>query len=484
MIRVRFAPSPTGYLHVGGARTALFNWLYARRQGGAFVLRIEDTDLERSSDEMVEGILDGLRWLGLDWDEGPKVGGPYEPYFQSGRIGKYREMAAALVKSGHAYYCYCTPEELKAKREAAEAAGGAFRYDRTCLSLTAQEIATRERDRRPRAVRVRVPDGPVEFDDLVHGPIRFDGANIEDFVILRSDGQPTYHLSVVSDDVEMKITHVVRGDDHVSNTPKQVVLYKAVGADVPKFAHVPLILGPDKKRLSKRHGATSVMEDARQGYLPEAMVNFLALLGWSPGSGDRELFSSVELAEVFDLSGVSGGNAVFNPEKLDWYNQQYLARLAPGELARRLKPSFEEAGLWDDEFLGDRHAWFFGVVELLRPRVKRLTDFVDAGRYFFSDDLAFDEAAVARHVRVEGMAAHLAALDRGWAALETFEAVSLEASLREVADARGMKAAAMIHAVRVALTGRSASPGLFEVAAFLGRARVHQRLTAHLSPEP
>ncbi len=484
MIRVRFAPSPTGYLHVGGARTALFNWLYARRQGGAFVLRIEDTDLERSSDEMVEGILDGLRWLGLDWDEGPKVGGPYEPYFQSGRIGKYREMAAALVKSGHAYYCYCTPEELKAKREAAEAAGGAFRYDRTCLSLTAQEIAARERDGRPRAVRVRVPDGAVEFDDLVHGPIRFDGANIEDFVILRSDGQPTYHLSVVYYDVEMKITHVVRGDDHVSNTPKQVVLYRAVGADVPKFAHVPLILGPDKKRLSKRHGATSVMEYARQGYLPEAMVNFLALLGWSPGSGDRELFSSVELAEVFDLSGISGGNAVFNPEKLDWYNQQYLARLAPEELARRLKPSFEEAGLWDDEFLGDRHAWFFGVVELLRPRVKRLTDFADAGRYFFSDDLAFDEAAVVKHVRVEGMAAHLAALDRAWASLETFEAVSLEASLREVAGARGMKAAAMIHAVRVALTGRSASPGLFEVAAFLGRARVHQRLTAHLSPEP
>ncbi len=475
MIRVRFAPSPTGYLHVGGARTALFNWLYARRYGGVFVLRIEDTDLERSSDEMVEGILDGMRWLGLDWDEGPKVGGPFAPYFQSERLDRYRAMAAALVASGHAYYCYCTTEELRSKREAAERAGGAFRYDRTCLALARDEIAARERDGRPRAVRVRVPEGSVQFEDLVHGPIAFDGVHIEDFVILRSDGQPTYHLSVVSDDVEMKITHVVRGDDHISNTPKQVVLYQAVGAPVPMFAHVPLILGSDKKRLSKRHGATSVMEYARQGYLPEAMVNFLALLGWSPGSGNRELFSKAELAEVFDLSGISGGNAVFNPEKLDWYNQQYLARVAPEELAVRLRPLFEAAGLWDAAYLGDRHAWFFAVVELLRPRVKRLTEFVDAGRYFFSDAFEFDEAAVAKHLRVDGAAGYLAALDRAWGALESFDAVALETSLREVAEARGLKAAAIIHAVRVALTGRAASPGLFEVAALLGRARVHAR---------
>jgi len=478
MVRVRFAPSPTGYLHVGGARTALFNWLYARRHGGVFVLRIEDTDLERSSDEMVEGILDGMRWLGLDWDEGPKVGGPFAPYFQSERLDRYRAMAAALVASGHAYYCYCTTDELKAKREAAQKAGGAFRYDRTCLALTTNDLAARERAGRARAIRVRVPEGSVRFEDLVHGPIAFDGADIEDFVILRSDGQPTYHLSVVSDDVEMKITHVVRGDDHISNTPKQVVLYQAVGAPVPNFAHVPLILGPDKKRLSKRHGATSVMEYARQGYVPEAMVNFLALLGWSPGSGDRELFSKAELTEVFDLSGISGGNAVFNPEKLDWYNQQYLARLAPEELAVRLRPLFEAAGLWDAAYLGDRHAWFFAIVELLRPRVKRLNEFADAGRYFFSDAFEVDEAAAAKHLRVDGMAGHLAAVDRAWGALESFDAVALEASLRAVAESRGLKAAALIHAVRVALTGRAASPGLFEVAALLGRARVRQRLTS------
>src|SRR6476660_6740510 len=379
-VRVRFAPSPTGYLHVGGARTALFNWLFARRHGGVFVLRIEDTDLERSSTEMVSGILDGMRWLGLDWDEGPLVGGSLGPYFQSERLDRHRAMAAELVKSHKAYYCYCTPEELKAKREAAEAAGGAWKYDRTCLKLPPSEIAAREAARRPRAVRFLVPYGATRFDDLVHGPIEFDSANIEDFVILRADHQPTYHLSVVSDDVEMKITHVVRGDDHISNTPKQVLLYEAIGAPVPAFAHVPLILGPDKKRLSKRHGATSVMEYARQGYVPEAMVNFLTLLGWSPGSGDRELFSRDELAEVFDLHGISGGSAVFNSEKLDWFNQQYMLRLSPVELARRVKPFFEVARLWSEDFLDDRHAGFFAVLEVLKPRAKRLDEYVTLGR--------------------------------------------------------------------------------------------------------
>src|SRR5919197_4097553 len=299
MIRVRFAPSPTGYLHVGGARTALFNWLYARRTGGVFVLRIEDTDVERSSTDMVEGILDGLRWLGLDWDEGPIIGGSYGPYFQSQRLDRYRALAARLVAEGHAYYCYCTAEELQGRREAAERTSGGWKYDRTCCGLTADAIAARERDRVPRAIRFKVPDGAMRFDDRVHGPIEFDCANIEDFVVLRSDGHPTYQLSVVSDDVDMAITYVIRGDDHISNTPKQILLYRAIGADLPQFAHVPLILGPDKKRLSKRHGATSVMEYARQGFLSEAMVNFLALLGWSPGSEGVELYTRDELVRLF-----------------------------------------------------------------------------------------------------------------------------------------------------------------------------------------
>ena len=476
MIRVRFAPSPTGYLHVGGARTALFNWLLARRHGGAFILRIEDTDVERSSAEMVDGILDGLRWLGLDWDEGPKTGGPYGPYVQSERVDQYRREAEQLVASGAAYYCYCTPDDIKTKREAAEQAGRAWRYDRTCASLTAEEVGDRERAGRSRAIRIRVPDEPMTFDDAVHGPIAFDGANVEDFIILRSDGHPTYHLTVVSDDVRMKISLVVRGDDHISNTPKQLLLYRAFGAPPPQFAHVPLILGPDKKRLSKRHGATSVTEYAAKGYLPEAMVNFLALLGWSPGAGDREIFTRDELSAAFDLAGISGGDAVFNVEKLDWFNQQHIARLPPAELAVRLKPSFEAAGIWHETLLTDRHAWFFAVLEQLKPRARRLDEFAAIGRFFFADALELDDAAVAKHLRVDGMRAHLEALDAAWTALPSFDVDTAEAALRVAAEDRGVKAATLIHAVRVALTGRTTSPGLFEVAALLGRERTHARL--------
>jgi glutamyl-tRNA synthetase len=474
--RTRFAPSPSGYLHIGGARTALFNWLFARHHGGVFVLRIEDTDLERSSPEMVDGILDGMRWLGLDWDEGPLVGGSFGPYFQSERLDRHRAMAAELVEAGKAYYCYCAPEALKAKREAAEAAGGAWKYDRTCLGLTPSEISSREAAGRPRAVRFLVPDGATRFADLVHGPIEFDGANIEDFVILRADRQPTYHLSVVSDDIEMKITHVVRGDDHISNTPKQLLLYEAIGAPVPAFAHVPLILGPDKKRLSKRHGATSVMEYARQGYLPEAMLNFLALLGWSPGSGDRELFTSRELADIFELSGISGGSAVFNPEKLDWFNQQYIVTLAPVELTARIRPLLENAGLWDPSFLNEKHGWFFSVLELLKPRARRLEDFVSLGQYFFSDQFPYDESAVQKHVRGAGMLDHLRAVDEQLRSVDAYDPATIETAIRGLADRRGVKAGTLIHGIRVAVTGRTATPGLFEVLSLLGRERIHKRL--------
>jgi glutamyl-tRNA synthetase len=475
--RVRFAPSPTGYLHVGGARTALFNWLIARKLGGVFVLRIEDTDVERSSDDMVEGILDGLRWLGLDWDEGPKIEGSYGPYFQSQRLDRYRAMAADLVAGGHAYYCYCSPETLKTKRDAAEAAGSAWRYDRACCALSADEIAARERAGAPRAIRFRVPEGTTAFDDLVHGPIEFDGANIEDFVILRSDGHPTYQLSVVSDDVEMKITHVVRGDDHISNTPKQILLYRALGAEVPTFAHVPLILGQDKKRLSKRHGATSVSEYARQGYLPEAMFNFLALLGWSPGD-DREIMTRDEIVSAFSLEAISGGHAVFNTEKLDWFNQQHTMRLAPDELGRRLKAWLNERGVWSDDYLGDRHAWFFAVLELLKPRAKRLDEFVALGWFFWSDEIAYDAAAVTKHLRAPDMDGHLGAVEAALAELDSFDPASLEAALRHTAESRGVKAASLIHAVRVVTTGKTVSPGLFDVLSLLGRYRVQSRFAA------
>jgi glutamyl-tRNA synthetase len=473
--RVRFAPSPTGYLHIGGARTALFNWLFARRHGGVFVLRIEDTDAERSSDAMVEGILQGMRWLGLDWDEGPMVAGPHAPYFQSQRQAKYLKAAETLVANGHAYYCYCTQEELRAKREGHPE----YKYERTCLGLPAEEIAAREKAGKPRAVRFKVPAGTVRVDDLVKGPIDFDASLIEDFVILRSDGHAIYHLGVVADDVDMKITHVVRGDDHISNTPKQILLYQALGAPLPKFAHVPLIFGSDKKRLSKRHGATSVMEYAAQGYIPEAMVNFLALLGWSPGAGNQEVFTKGELTEIFALEGISGGNAVFNAEKLDWFNQQHLARLAPQELAARLKPSFDAAGLWSDDLLTTRHAWFFAVLALLVPRAKRLPDFAAQGAFLFKEEVAYDAAAVAKHLTTEGTAAHVKVLAEAFKALPEFDVTSTEAALRQVAEARGLKAGTLIHAVRVAVTGSAVSPRIFEVLALVGRPRVLARLARY-----
>jgi glutamyl-tRNA synthetase len=424
---LRFAPSPTGYLHVGGARTALFNWLYARRHDGVFVLRIEDTDVERSSAEMVTGILDGLRWLGLDWDEGPDTGGPHAPYFQSQRLDKYRAAAEGLLATDRAF-------------------------------------------RNEGAIRFKVPTGQTRFTDLVHGPIAFDNEHIENFVILRSDGHPTYHLSVVVDDIDMEITHVIRGDDHISNTPKQVLLYEALGKPVPAFAHVPLIMGRDKKRLSKRHGATSVMEYERQGYIPEGMVNFLALLGWSAG-GDDELFTIRELIERFTLEGISGGNAVFNTEKLDWFNHQHLLRLTDDELIARLKPLVNATTDVDSV---DK-AWFGKVLTLLRPRAKRLGDYVDGARPFLEEPAQYDPEAVKKQLMTPGLVEHVRALREAFAGA-TFDDATLEQTLRALAERHGVKAGMLIHATRIAMTGRMVSPGLFEMLVLLGRDRVLARL--------
>jgi glutamyl-tRNA synthetase len=472
--RVRFAPSPTGYLHVGGARTALFNWLYARRHGGVFVLRIEDTDVERSSADMVTGILEGLRWLGLDWDEGPETGGPHAPYFQSERLHRYRDAAARLVEQGRAYYCFCSPERLREERDKAEARGEAWRYDRTCLSLDEARVAELVAEGAPKAVRFKVPPGRPAFDDAVHGPIEFDAANLEDFVIVRSDGHPTYHLSVVVDDVDMGITLVIRGDDHISNTPKHVLLFDALDSPVPRFAHVPLILGADKKRLSKRHGATSVTEYRTQGYLPAALVNFLALLGWSPGD-DREIMSKAELIDSFALEGISGGNAVFNTEKLDWMNGQYIGRLSAIELTLAVRPLLAAAGLGSDPIVADDRTCE-RLLELLRPRAKRLTDFVDQATPLLRDPAEYEPAAIEKHLSTPGLAGHLQALSASLRTIEPFDETTVEAALRDVANDRGLKAGTLIHATRVAVTGRTTSPGLFEIVALLGRARTLSRL--------
>ena len=380
---------------------------------------------------MVAGIVDGLRWLGLDWDEGPDVGGPHAPYFQSERLDKYQERARSLVAENKAY------------------------HDEG-------------------AVRFKVPAGHTRFDDLVHGPIGFENEHIEDFVILRSDGQPTYHLSVVVDDVEMEITHVVRGDDHVSNTPKQVLLYEAFGQTVPKFAHVPLILGPDKKRLSKRHGATSVMEYNRLGYLPEAMVNFLALLGWSPG-GDRELLSRDELIALFTLEGINSGSAVFNPEKLDWFNQQHIARLSSAALLARLEERLRGANLWRDSLLTDESTWIERILTLLKPRVKKLDQLIEDLRPFLVSDPEIDPAAAAKHVTPAVRPALMLLADE-LSRTSPFDAATIEPLLRSPAERAGIKPASLIHATRVAVTGRAVSAGLFDVLALLGRDRVVSRL--------
>jgi glutamyl-tRNA synthetase len=475
--RVRFAPSPTGYLHVGGARTALFNWLFARHHGGAFILRIEDTDTERSSAEMVTGILDGMKWLGLSWDEGPEVGGPHAPYFQSQRYDRHRATADALVAQRRAYYCYCTADRLRGERERAEARGEAWQYDRRCLHLSADEIATLEKVRTPRAIRFKVPAGVTAFDDVVHGRIEFDGAHIEDFVIVRSDGHPIYHLSVTVDDIDMQITHVVRGDDHISNTPKHVLLFQALGAALPVFAHVPLILGADKKRLSKRHGATSVMEYEQQGYFSDALVNFLALLGWSPGD-DRELMSRRELIDAFALEGISGGNAVFDTAKLDWMNGQYIARMRVDQLADAVVPFLVREGLWPSDRPADE--WLARLIALLRPRAKRLTDFVEQARPFLETSVQYEDEAVRKHLADPDMSRYIAALDEELRDTMPFDEQHVEAAVRRSAEKQDIKAAMLIHAARVALTGRTASPGIFEVIVLLGldrtRARLHDLL--------
>ena len=458
---------------MGGARTALFNWLFARRQLGTFVLRIEDTDAERSSAEMVTGILDGMRWLGLDWDEGPGVGGPHEPYFQSQRYERHRAAAASLVAEGRAYYCYCSAERLREERDKAEARGEAWQYDRRCLNLTAQQIAANEAAQLPRAIRCKVPDGTTAFDDVVHGRIEFDGAHIEDFVIVHSDGHPIYHLSVVVDDIDMAITHVVRGDDHISNTPKHVVLFRALGAPLPVFAHVPLILGADKKRLSKRHGATSVMEYARQGYLADALVNFLALLGWSPGE-DRELMSRQELVEAFALEGITGSNAVFDVAKLEWMNGQYIARMPIEQLATAVVPLLVEGQLWPRD--APATDWLLRLLELLRPRAKRLTDFVEQARPFLVETVEYEEEARKKHLAVPRLTDHVRALVQALGDVMPFDAPHVEAAVRRTAEQQDIKAAPLIHATRVAVTGRTASPGIFEVLVLLGRERTVARL--------
>ena len=464
--RVRFAPSPTGYLHVGGARTALFNWLYARHHGGTLILRIEDTDFERSTSEMVDGILDGMRWLGLDWDEGP--------FFQSQRMDLYRQAAARLVDSGHAYFCFCTKEQLEKRRAAAAAEKRPPKYEGTCRRLSREEAEKRRAAGDACAVRFAVPEtGATAFDDQVFGRVEFANTEIEDFVLLRSDGVPTYHLSVVADDIDMKMTHIIRGADHISNTPKQVLLYLALGAALPAFAHVPLILGPDKTRLSKRHGATSVISYRDEGIVPEAFRNFLTLLGWTPPGSSKEVMGDEELIALFGLDGISRSNAVFDRAKLDWFNSEYIRAYPAERLVPLIEEEWKKAGVVPA--VRDT-AWLHSTIDLLKPRARNLKDFAHSFRGFFCDDFAADPAAVAKFLSDDATKKMLVELGERYAASDDFSEAALEKTLRDLAAEKNIKAGALINGARVALTGQAVAPSLFAVMLALGKERTVKRL--------
>ncbi|MBI5166870.1 MAG: glutamate--tRNA ligase, partial [candidate division NC10 bacterium] len=388
-VRVRFAPSPTGYLHVGGARTALYNWLFARHHKGTFILRIEDTDVERSTEEAAGAIVEGMTWLGLEWDEGP--------YRQAERLKLYQKYARELVEAGRAYYCYCTPEELEARRKTALAEGRSPKYDGRCRDL-------RERDKtRPHAIRLRLPQvGRTVVHDLIHGDVVFENAELDDFILLRSDGFPTYNFACVVDDSLMGITHVIRGDDHLSNTPRQVLLYQALGFSPPQFAHLPMILGPDRTRLSKRHGATSVQAYKEIGYLPEALVNYLARLGWS--HGDQEVFSREELIQYFSLEKVGKTPAVFDPAKLEWLNGHYLRSAEPARLADLLPSFWEEGGVGRGGELARRDkSWLQGVARLFQERAKTLSELAYSTRFLFAEKIQYEGEAASKFLTMANL---------------------------------------------------------------------------------
>jgi glutamyl-tRNA synthetase len=464
-VRVRFAPSPTGFLHVGGARTALFNWLLARHCGGTFILRIEDTDRERSSEAMTGAILDGMDWLGLDWDEGP--------FHQAEGTDRHRADALALLERGSAYRCFCSPAELDARRAAA---GEAYRYDRGCAAIAPGESDRRAAGGEPHTVRFRVPAGVTAWDDVVYGSIEFSNADIEDFIVLRTDGSPIYNMAVVSDDAHMRITHVVRGADHIPNTPKQILLYGALGLALPVFAHVPLILGLDGKRLSKRHGATAVSEYRNEGILPDAMVNFLALLGWYPGE-EREILSRAEMIERFTLEGINRKAAVFDPVKLSWMNGQYLNGLSAESLLEAVTPVLIERGWIDAVEVQGRRDTLLRMVDLLKTRARTIAGIADQAEPYVRERPVYDPAAIARHWKDPAETRRrLSAMRSLFAGASTWDVAELEPAVRGLAEQEGVGAGRIIHPLRVAVTGLSDSPGIFDVLGLLGRDRTLERI--------
>ncbi len=481
-VRVRFAPSPTGYLHIGGARTAIYNWLFARKHKGTFILRIEDTDTERSTSESIQGILDGLEWLGITWDEGP--------YFQSANVGNHRDAASRLLESGHAYRCFCSKEELDAKREMAVRKKRPYKYDRTCRRLDPDESARLAAEGRPHVIRFAVPEGPgsVRFSDIVYGDMERNLEDIEDFVILRSDGTPLYLLSNAVDDIHDGITHVIRGQDGLANTPRQILIYEALGAPIPRFAHMPLTLDLKKQKISKRtHGEVVAVHFYREhGFLPWALVNYLVLLGWHT-SDDREFFTRDELIEAFSLEGVSRANSIFNyqpgdkkfftdPKALS-INAHYIRTMPVEELAAYVREELEEAELWNAEYETEKREWFLHVIDLIRARYHTLKDFISHGRAYFSEHYAIEEKALKknllRHKELREILPRLAdCLDE----LESWDLVGVEQAVRDFIDGQGLDSGMVINGIRAIVTGQSVGPGLFDCLVAIGREQVVTRL--------
>jgi glutamyl-tRNA synthetase len=451
-IRVRMAPSPSGFLHVGTARTTIYNYLFARHQKGKFILRIEDTDPSRSSQEMVDAILESLKWLRLDWDEGP--------YYQSQRTEFYEKYAQKLLEKGKAYFCFCTPQELEQKRKEAIASKVDWHYDRTCLKLS---------------IRLLVPEGETIFSDLVYGELRKDNKEIDDLIILRSDGTPTYNFACVVDDVDMKISHVIRGNDHIANTFKQILIYEALELTPPCFAHIPLILGKDRAKVSKRHGAVSVMEYEKEGFLAEALVNFLALLGWSP-KDDREILSTDQMIELFTLEGVNPSNPVFDPDKLEWMNGEYIRACDDEKLLNLVVPFLIRENLITKEEVNKKRNWLLRFVALLKERCKTLKEFAEKGKYFFAFDYKYDPKAATKHFNATGAADRLCTFVDRLSGLDVLEMEKIEQALRGLADELKMKPAPLIHMVRLATTGTTAGPPLFDLLELLGKDEVVKRI--------
>jgi len=475
-VRVRYAPSPTGAPHIGGFRTALFDWLYARHHGGAFVIRIEDTDQERYDPTAVPQTLAGLRWLGLDYDEGPDTGGPYGPYTQMERVPLYRAELQKLLDTGHAYPCFCTKERLEALRAEQMARGEPTGYDRHCRTLTLDERERLLAAETPHVFRFAVPlEGETTWQDEVKGEITFQHALLDDFVLIKSTGVPASPLAIPVDDHAMAITHVLRGDEWVSTTPKHILVHQALGYEPPRFGHLPVMTGRDGKKLSKRHGETAIGEYEKQGYLPEAMINFLALLGWSPGN-DQELFTREELIGAFGLGGISRSPAVFDQDKLLWMNGLYIRQLSPAEFTQRSLPFLQSAGLLGESLDEATLAYAREAVALEQERVKTLAEVPGVTEFFFRDELVYDQKAVQKWLAREDTPPLLRAVAAALRHTARWTEEELESSVRRTAEAAGVGAGELIHRIRAATTGRTAGPGLFETLRVLGRERVLTRL--------